>query len=122
MRGYAGLSKSVPGRSAAVTFRLRRLQIVCLIAAALNAGAEEPVSKAPAAVPEWSMGVLSIREFGKTLDKVGAYANQVLPNFGALARQATLNLMFKAFPANAGLKPDAPAFLYALDPLASGHR
>ncbi|HYF49759.1 MAG TPA: hypothetical protein VEJ63_10160 [Planctomycetota bacterium] len=98
-----------------------KVMLAMLVAVALRAAEPAPAAVKAAAVPEWANGVLTIRQFGKTTDKIGAYSNQVLPNLGELARQYVLNKVFNQIPVRAGVKADGTAFIYPLDSVLTGH-
>lgn len=98
--------------------KMNRMPLIaaCLLCMSLlPAAAGEPAAP-PAKVPEWAVGVLALRQFGPFFDKVGAYANQIVPNSGELAKQKLAASLFK-LPVNNGLKSAAPVLIYILDPL-----
>ncbi|MCY3019897.1 MAG: hypothetical protein NTW87_12820, partial [Planctomycetota bacterium] len=82
--------------------------------------ARKPVAgkAVPAPVPDWALGALYVRELGNGLVKAGVYADKLLPNSAELAKQMVMSYLLE-LPADAGLKPDGPAAIYALDPLAT---
>lgn len=82
--------------------------------------AENPAEVKPAQdVPDFALGVLTFRELGGSLEKAGLYANQLLPNSSALAKQIAMTYLF-SLPVDAGLKQDGLARIYALDPISTG--
>lgn len=81
--------------------------------------ADEPAMAKPAQdVPDFALAVLTFKELGKGLDKAGLYSNQILPNSAALAKQIAMTYLF-SMPADAGLKQDGIARVYALDPVTT---
>ena len=69
-------------------------------------------------VPDWALGALSFRQLGSSLEKTGAYANNLLPNSAELAKQIIMGGLFK-LPINSGIK-NGTAMIFVLDPIATG--
>ncbi len=91
------------------------LIISILFAPLIRAGEVVP---AGVDVPDWALAVLSFRQLGTSLEKTGAYANNLLPNSAELAKQIIMAELFK-LPMNAGIKNGA-ALILALDPVSTG--
>lgn len=89
--------------------------LACAVFCAENGDAVKPAQD----VPDFALGVLTFRELGVGLEKAGLYANQLLPNSSALAKQIAMTYLF-SMPVDAGLKQDGLARLYALDPVSTG--
>jgi hypothetical protein len=108
--------RSLPQRLLLSTFAL-------FISIAFCAAGEAPPANpqaqtVPVVVPEWAVAAVAVRNLGRGLDGVVAYANRIIPNSGELARQIVVNKLFK-IRMNAAIKADAPALIYLLDPLAT---
>lgn len=100
-----------------VAGRLFSSVLLILICGSVLGGEAKPVE-----VPEWALGVLTIRQIGGSLDKLGNYASKIYPASGELAKKFASNKMFPDVPLNAGLKADGSALIYALDPVRTGQQ
>jgi hypothetical protein len=96
----------------------RRLAgIALLVALCWNAAAGDA---RPVEVPDFALGVLTVRQIGTGLDKLGTYASKIYPASGELAKKFSSNKLFPDVPLNAGFKADGTALIYVLDPVKTG--
>ncbi len=68
-------------------------------------------------MPPFALAKLSIAKMGIFIDQNGAYANQIVPNVGPLAKVALANILFK-LPVDESLNFEGPARIYFLAPLS----
>jgi len=89
--------------------------------ACLAGDASPAAGGAPSAsldVPDWALGILSVRKLSGALDKAGLYANNLLPNSSELAKQIILTFMFR-LPLGGGVQNGA-ALIVIPDPVSTG--
>jgi hypothetical protein len=66
-------------------------------------------------VPDWALGMLTIRDLGRTLEKAGKFADGAAPNSGELVKQFLMAGLVN-LPAGAGIKNDGPVTMFLIDP------
>lgn len=93
---------------------------VVVLAITLNFCARaEALATDDAGFPTFAVGRLTIAKMGVFLDKNGAYANQISPNVGPLAKIALANALFK-LPVDESLNFEGPAQIFYIAPLTFG--
>ncbi|MCZ7647077.1 MAG: hypothetical protein M5U26_17770 [Planctomycetota bacterium] len=95
-----------------------------MLAACAARGVDEPPAAAgpdPAArVPKFALGVLGVARLGPAFEGFSAYCDRIVANSGALAGTTVASTLFPVpSGADGGVKPDAPAALFWVDPALS---
>lgn len=97
--------------------RISKTAIAAVIVALSFAARSETAPGGDNAMPPFALAKLSIAKMGVFLDQNGAFANQIIPNAGPLAKVALANILFK-LPVDESLNFEGPAQIYFLSPLS----
>lgn len=97
--------------------RISKTAIAAVIVALSLAVRSETTPGAENAMPPFALAKLSIAKMGVFLDQNGAFANQIVPNAGPLAKVFLANILFK-LPVDESLNFEGPAQIYFLAPLS----
>ena len=76
-------------------------------------------ASAEEAVPDFAFGRIDIAHIGQFQDRIGNFANYVIPNASYLAKTVVANSLFRV-PIDASIQSDGPARLFLIEPVNPG--
>src|SRR5579862_811269 len=95
--------------------QLLKFAFVLILGLSFSTRAEAPLELA---IPEFAAAKLSVAKLGPFLEKVGDFANQVVPNAGPLTKIVLANLLFKV-PVDESLVYEGPTQIYFTAPFSA---